>query len=435
MPYHTQHDNPVIRMITMPRDICSAFFCVIIFTNCGIMATAVKHPAKTPIMIGFISIRTQQYILILVNNGATAALRLQPDCLLCFTAGNNACIKIFAGPNLRLYLYTASCCTPVYISAGNDYIASVPASITTNMYITSLPDHASPDFDAAHHFGRFKAHNVIFNTVSSYSFCDDHVGCLSLKTVLSGEEWYGINHHRLAVRPGQFLILNNEQHYSCNIDTKDPVKGISVFFKETFAAAVFRDILKNDTELLDSPFAGHPAQPEFFQTLHVMEPELRQRLKKLITGLENDGYHAATEEQLVFFLHYLVRTLIRGSKKATEVSAVKPGTKIEIYKRLCIVKDILHSSFTDKPDLDMLSLTACLSVPQLIRQFKSVFKTTPYQYLIQIRLEHAAAQLKNPAKTVQEISWDCGFENFSAFCRAFKSFYGVQPLAFRKAHI
>lgn len=303
------------------------------------------------------------------------------------------------------------------------------------MYFTSLPDHSHPDFNEAQHFGRFKAHNVIFNTSSSYSFCDDHVGCLSLKTVLTGEEWYGINNHRLAVRPGQFLILNDEQHYSCNIDTHEPVKGISIFFKKEFAAAVFRDILKDDTALLDYPFSQDHTQPEFFQTLNVMEPELQYRLNGLINDLDMHGYHTATEEQLVFFLHYLIRTLKTESKKAATVAAVKPATKIEIYKRLCIVRDILHSSYMDKPDLDMLSITSCLSVPQLIRQFKSVFKTTPYQYLIQIRLEHAAALLKSSGKPVQEISWDCGFDNFSAFCRAFKSVYGVQPLTFRKEHV
>ncbi|WP_448633871.1 helix-turn-helix domain-containing protein [Pedobacter panaciterrae] len=107
---------------------------------------------------------------------------------------------------------------------------------------------------------------------------------------------------------------------------------------------------------------------------------------------------------------------------------------MEIYKRLCIAKDFLHSTFMEKHDLDTLSSNACLSVPQLVRQFKSVFKTTPYQYLIQIRLDRAVELLKNSNKPVHEITWQCGFENVSAFCRAFKSAYGTQPLIFRKAY-
>jgi AraC-like DNA-binding protein len=75
---------------------------------------------------------------------------------------------------------------------------------------------------------------------------------------------------------------------------------------------------------------------------------------------------------------------------------------------------------------------ACLSIPQLIRQFKLVFHKTPYQYLNQIRLDHAAELLKHTNHPVQEITWRSGFENASAFCRAFKSAFGVQPGTYRK---
>ncbi|WP_343524190.1 helix-turn-helix domain-containing protein [Pedobacter sp.] len=302
------------------------------------------------------------------------------------------------------------------------------------MYLTSLPDHSSPDFDEDLHFGRFKTHNVVFNTLSSYSFCDDHVGCLSFKTILKGEEWYGVNKRRLAIRPGQFLVLNDEQHYSCKIDTHDKVRGLSVFFQKDFAARVFDDTLKSETELLDNPFYSNNKQPEFFQTLNDTSPELQLQLGKLISQLEHNGYDDGTEEQLVFLLRYLISTLKSDTKKIAGVQAIKPSSKIEIYRRLCIAKDFLHSTFTEKPDLKLLGSMACLSVPQLIRQFKSVFKVTPHQYLIRIKLKQAADLLKNTDQPIHEITWGSGFENESAFCRAFKSAYGMQPLTFRKMH-
>jgi len=302
------------------------------------------------------------------------------------------------------------------------------------MYLTSLPDHSNPDFDEDLHFGRFKTHNVVFNTLSSYSFCDDHVGCLSFKTILKGEEWYGVNNRRLAIRPGQFLVLNDEQNYSCKIDTHDKVRGLSVFFQKDFAARVFDDTLKTETELLDNPFYNNNKQPEFFQTLNDTAPELQLQLLTLISQLENNGYDDGAEEQLFFLLRYLISTLKSDTKKIAEVQAIKPSSKIEIYRRLCIAKDFLHSTFTEKPDLKLLSSMACLSVPQLIRQFKSVFKVTPHQYLIRIKLKQAVDLLKNTDQPIHEITWGSGFENESAFCRAFKSAYGLQPLMFRKMH-
>ena len=301
------------------------------------------------------------------------------------------------------------------------------------MYFTSLPDHTKPGFNEELHFNQFKKQNIVFNALSSSSNCDNHVGCLSLKTILSGEEWYGINNRRLAVRPGQFLILNDDQSYSCNIDSTEKVRVLSVFFKKEFASSVFRDALNSEEMLLDGPFNNDGKSLEFFQTLHHITPKLQVQLSGLITALDSQGYNSAMmDEHLVFLLHHLIQTYKSESNQAKKVSALKPGTKTEIYKRLCIARDILHSSYMDDTDLNAISSSACLSVTQLMRQFKIVFNTTPHQYLIQIRLKHAADLLKRTGKPVHEISWMCGFNNVSAFCRAFKSAYGVQPISYRK---
>lgn len=303
------------------------------------------------------------------------------------------------------------------------------------MYFTSLPDHTRPGFDEALHFSKFRKHNIIFNALSAQSHCDNHMGCLSFKTVLSGEEWYGINNHRIAVRPGSFLILNDDQTYSCNIDHGEKIGTLSVFFKKEFASAVFRDALYSEEVLLDEPINNGEKALEFFQTLNSITPELRQQLSSLIAILDSQGYSSAVvDERLVFFLHELIRIHNSASRRVRAVNALKSVTRAEIYKRLCIAKDILQSSYMDHPDLNTISHLTCLSVPQLVRQFKSVFHTTPHQYLIRIRLERAAELLKQTNKPVHEITWLCGFENISAFCRAFKTGFGIQPITFRKLH-
>ncbi|PSL44297.1 AraC-like DNA-binding protein [Chitinophaga niastensis] len=299
------------------------------------------------------------------------------------------------------------------------------------MYFTSLPDHTSPGFDEALHFSKFKQHNIIFNAVSSKSHCDRHVGCLSIKTILSGEEWYGVDNQQLVVRPGKFLILNDDQDYSCRIDATEKVRVLSVFFRKDFATAVFRDALYSEEALLDNPFETNGQALEFFQKLNDTDPGLEQKLMSLQTMLNRYGHDNMVDEHLVFLLHHLIRLHKTETVYTDRVSAVKVNTRTEIYKRLCIVKDILHSTFMDKPDLSLISNTACLSVPQLIRQFKAVFRTTPHQYLTRIRLAHAARLLKHTATPVQEITWMSGFENTSAFCRVFKAVYGVSPLYFR----
>jgi AraC family transcriptional regulator len=300
------------------------------------------------------------------------------------------------------------------------------------MYFTSLPDHKERGFDEQQHFGQFKNHNVIFNAVSKQSYCERHVGCLSIKTVVSGEEWYKINNRDIAVRPGQFLMLNDEQEYSCRIDGPAKTNTVSVFFNKAFSAAVFRDVSCSEETLLSTPFESEGKAPEFFQTLHNMDVRLAQKLQQLLSMLDHSGYDSdSVDEALTFMLHDLFRANKMELDAASRVSAIKPNTRKEIYKRLCIARDLMHSTFMYKPDLSLMSHAACLSTPQLVRQFKAVFQTTPHQYLTQIRLAHATRLLKRSSISVNEVTLACGFEDSSAFCRLFKREYGVSPMSYR----
>lgn len=300
------------------------------------------------------------------------------------------------------------------------------------MYLTALPDHTQPGFDEQAHFDNFSRHNIIFNATVNKSHCEKHVGCLSLKTVRSGEEWYIVNRIPLAVRPQRFLLLNDDQPYASSIDTPERVKSLSVFFRRDFAAAVFNDMLHSEGHLLDNP-AITGQVPEFHQTLHAMNAGLQQQLDQLVMELDTYGYTKnSTDEHLVELLQGLIFHQRTDAGYARLVRAVKPGTQQEIYKRICTVRDILHSTFAENLELEQLGRMTALSVPQLIRQFRAVFHCTPHQYLTRIRLEHAQHLLKDSHYPVQDITWMCGFENASAFGRLFKQWQQLSPFAYRK---
>jgi len=299
------------------------------------------------------------------------------------------------------------------------------------MYFTRIPDHKSPTFNEELHFSQFNHHNIVFNVQPDKTYCEQHRGFLSIKIVSSGEEWYQINNQEVAVRPGQFLILNDGQDYTCRAELPSDLKIQSVFFTKSFSSSVFRDALNDDRVVLDSPFEQGQSL-EFFQTLYKTDETVTQKFSSLISMLDNDGFKkSVVDEHLVFLLHYLIGVHKTEAKRVREVKALKPSTQKEIYKRLCVAKDFIHSTFAGDLDLSSIGNSSCLSTPQLVRQFKSVFGATPHQYLLQVRLQNAHALLKNSSLPVQEITWRCGFENPSAFCRAFKANYGHSPLYFR----
>ncbi|MCD2422411.1 AraC family transcriptional regulator [Niabella pedocola] len=302
------------------------------------------------------------------------------------------------------------------------------------MYLTTLPDHTQPGFDEQAHFNNFSRHNIIFNAAAYKSHCEEHIGCLSLKTVRSGEEWYTINRIPIAVRPPHFLILNHDQPYGSSIDTAEKVKSLSVFFQKDFAGAVYYDMLHGEQQLLEHYLEAGPV-PEFYQTLHLMTPDLQLQLDQLINELDTYGYRKnRVDEHLALLLQTLITHQHIHSLRARTVKAVKHSTRKEIYKRICIVRDILHSSYSEHLELEQLGQMAALSVPQLIRQFRTVFQCTPHQYLTRIRLQQAMRLLIKTDHPVQDITWMCGFENASAFGRIFRQWQNKSPFAYRKEH-
>jgi AraC-like DNA-binding protein len=300
------------------------------------------------------------------------------------------------------------------------------------MYFTRLPDHDAPGFSSQAHFELFQKENVIFNAVSSESYCPSHVGCLSLKTTFYGEESYFVDNRRLPLRPGHCLILNDDQPYGSRIERGESTRLLSIFFQKEFAASVFRDALNPEDLLLDDPFPADSPLPTFAANLHPMGLALARQLTALRVELDTLGYEAGrTGERLIDLLSYMMEAF-RGERQMRErVDALRPGTRKEIFRRLCIAREVLHTSFEQPIDLPALSSMACLSVPQLVRQFKAVFGHTPHRYLVKVRLEHAARWLSDTALPVQDIAWRSGFKDVSAFCRAFKGVYKASPDGYR----
>ena len=82
--------------------------------------------------------------------------------------------------------------------------------------------------------------------------------------------------------------------------------------------------------------------------------------------------------------------------------------------------------------LDEIAQAAHLSKYHLSRQFKSKIGLSPYEYLLNLRLNRAKELLVTTGLSVSEISRQCGFVNQSGFLRLFKRVQGCTPLQYRK---
>ena len=80
---------------------------------------------------------------------------------------------------------------------------------------------------------------------------------------------------------------------------------------------------------------------------------------------------------------------------------------------------------------DMADLLGC-SKFYFLREFKKLIGVTPYQYLMNIRLEKARTALSSGSVNIAVTAYELGFNDQSHFTRAFKNHFGMTPGQFVK---
>ncbi|HZP12363.1 MAG TPA: AraC family transcriptional regulator [Nevskiaceae bacterium] len=93
----------------------------------------------------------------------------------------------------------------------------------------------------------------------------------------------------------------------------------------------------------------------------------------------------------------------------------------------------MESSSHESVDLERAAREAGLSPFHFLRLFAKVLGVTPHQYLVRLRLRHAARLLADEERQITDVAFDVGFADLSNFVRTFHRAAGVSPRQFRRA--
>lgn len=101
-------------------------------------------------------------------------------------------------------------------------------------------------------------------------------------------------------------------------------------------------------------------------------------------------------------------------------------------ERLNTIYQYILNNFTREISLEQIAKVAHLTPNGFCRYFKSRIKKTFSHFLIEVRVGHACKLLAESDKTVADICYESGFNNFSNFNRHFKHIAGRTPLNHRR---
>jgi AraC family transcriptional regulator len=130
----------------------------------------------------------------------------------------------------------------------------------------------------------------------------------------------------------------------------------------------------------------------------------------------------------------LVMEMVDAVMKLLSIPSITPLP--ENYKKHHLTtieraKEYLFENFTNDISLLELSRYCFVSVFHFSRLFKQFTGYSPYQYLRQVRLRHAAQLIRTTNLPVTDICFQSGFNRLDHFSSAFGREYGVAPSKYK----
>jgi len=103
--------------------------------------------------------------------------------------------------------------------------------------------------------------------------------------------------------------------------------------------------------------------------------------------------------------------------------------------RLLLVLSYIKDNIRENVSLEQVAEVACMTVSSFCRFFKNRMKKTFSQYLVELRMDEASKLLIRTDKSISEITYLCGFNSDSHFCKVFKQHFGISPYQYKKTFL
>jgi AraC-like DNA-binding protein len=140
----------------------------------------------------------------------------------------------------------------------------------------------------------------------------------------------------------------------------------------------------------------------------------------IVEGLElQSGYQAICASLLNILILKIGQLLI-----VTEES--KPAG----YMTFIDIKRDIDERFLSLWKIEELAIKFQTSSAQICRLFQTFAQTTPFKYLIRLKMQEAAALLLDEHLLVKEVAVRLGYSDPFHFSRVFKRVYGISPETF-----
>lgn len=182
----------------------------------------------------------------------------------------------------------------------------------------------------------------------------------------------------------------------------------------------------------------------FARNFRKLYPRVKLRSERILT--EHDGLlcTGATTAFLDLCLHLIKRfgseelaaTCSKSLLMETTRQSQSPFFIFDYYKghsdtTVFKAQLLMEKQYTEPISIEALASDLGISPRHFIRRFKIATGDTPLAYLQRIRIEAAKQTLETTEKSIDEITWQVGYEDTNSFRKLFRKNTGLSPKEYR----
>jgi AraC-like DNA-binding protein len=239
--------------------------------------------------------------------------------------------------------------------------------------------------------------------------------------ISSGKKMWRSIYHSYEVNEGDIIFVKKGANLTHQFFDEE-FCAIFMFIPDDFIKA----FLKRNTGLLDTSQKDLSGQDAI---LRVHQDELLENYYRSIQSYLSLS-EKPNEQLLVLKFEELLLSLFSNKKHQVLTDYFISLCQNQEYH----MTRVMEENFAYNLKIENYAQLCHMSLSAFKKSFKQLYNTTPGAWLQQRKLDLARHQVLSSDLNVNQISFDCGFEDTSHFIRVFKQKHHLTPLQYRQKY-
>jgi AraC-like DNA-binding protein len=213
------------------------------------------------------------------------------------------------------------------------------------------------------------------------------------------------------------LLLSNKLPMQFNVLPNQPFFVLDITFTSAWLIGQFSDGDKCFKQLLESYLDQYTFQVSIRPCL-AQECKVLQELEQSMQPLQQEA----------LFIRSRIYTLVWSFfNDVLKTNTDRPKQMSIHYDQMVQVETMLSQQFETRPKIDEIAKKVNMSVSTLVRQFKTMYGKSVYEYHIEKKMELAKKMIQEEKISIKEVAKMVGYKRVSPFIESFTKQYGCTP--------